>query len=190
MVAVDDALSRFLGEAGEGALTLFAASCVERGSGVFFLALAYDESRGGDVEEYARFLDDLWSGTSLSLRDRESHQGRIDSFPEMQGEEEPPGIMAFAYDAVAAMYYSYAYLVSGDSINVKYCSNHMLNSAGYIDDAVPGSSNRYEDEIAEQLGAVEALSSDLSKVEAAVLRERARAMGRDRVDALRIAFSE
>lgn len=188
MVAVDDALPRFLQEAGEESLTLFAASCVERSSGVFFLAMTSDDTRGADVDDYLQLLEDLWVGSGLSSEKRLSNREKIDSFPEMQGEEEPPGILAFAYDAVAAMYYAYTYLVCGDSDNIKYCSNHILNSAGYIDDAVSGSSNRYNEEIAAQLGDIAALSAGVAKADRGSIRERSRRAARDRVEALRSVF--
>lgn len=47
----------------------------------------------------------------------------LGAFPELEGDEESSGIFTFAYDAVAAMYYAYSYLVSGDLVNVTYCSN-------------------------------------------------------------------
>ncbi|GAB3933035.1 hypothetical protein GCM10029976_039810 [Kribbella albertanoniae] len=190
MVAVDDALSRFLRDAGEKAQVYFAASCVERGSDVFFLAVASEQDRGADVETYLRLLEDLWVAAGLSPEERASHQERIDAFSEMQteGDDKPPGILAFAFDAVAAMYDAYTYLVTGDSDNITYTSNHNLNSAGFIDDAVAGESNRYEQEIATQLRDMETLSADFASVDLAVLRDQARTIGRGHIEALRTAF--
>lgn len=190
MVGVDHALPGFLQEAGESAQAAFAASCVERGSAVFFLAVASEQDRGADVETYLRLLEDLWVAPGLSLEERVSHQERLDAFPEMQSEDddEPPGILAFAFDAVGAMYYAYTYLVTGDSENITYTSNHNLNAAGFIDDAAPGDSSRYEEEIAAQLRDMETLSADFASVDLAVLRDQARTIGRGHIEALRTAF--
>jgi hypothetical protein len=188
MVGVDDALPGFLRDAEERAQACFAASCVERGAGVFFLAVASEPDRGADLEAYLRLLEDLWGAPGLSPEERASHQERADSFPELQGDEEPPGILAYAFDAVAVMYYAYAYLVSGDSENIRYCSNHMLSFAGYIDDVVSGASNFYEEEIAAQLRDIEMFSANFVTVDLGAVRDRAQMAGRDRTEALRTAF--
>ncbi|MFI5729197.1 hypothetical protein ACIA49_03690 [Kribbella sp. NPDC051587] len=190
MVGVDHALPRFLREAGEGAQAAFAASCVERASAVFFLAVAAERDRGADVETYLRLLEDLWGAPNLSLEERASRQEQIDAFPEMQTEsdDEPPGILAFAFDAVGAMYYAYTYLATGESENITYTSNHNLNIAGFIDDAVTGESSRYEEEIAAQIRDMETLSADFASVDLAALRDQAQAAGRAHVEVLRAAF--
>ncbi|WP_433336147.1 hypothetical protein [Spirillospora sp. CA-294931] len=155
---------------------------------MFFLAIAADDARAGDLDTYLDLLERLWRGPEVSDEEHIVFQEQLDGFPEMQGEEEPPGILAFAYDAVAAMYYAYAYLVSGDLSNITYCSNHMLNSAGYIDDATKGHTSRYDEEIAAQLADVDALSKDLMTIDLALIRDRSRAASRDRMESLREVF--
>jgi hypothetical protein len=185
VAVVGERLGTFLAEGTEAQLALFAASCVERGAGVFFLAVAPDAGRAADADAFLELLDDLWGATTLTPADRHERQERIDGFAEMQGDEEPPGILAFAYDAVAAMYYAYSYLVSGDVENITYCSNHMLNSAGFIDNAADSGDRHHATEIAAQLGDMDLVSEGRT-----LDRERSRELGRDRIDALKAAFPQ
>ncbi len=186
---MEERLTCFLSEAGRGQAALFVAACVERGSGVFFLAVGSDDARRADVDLYLEFLDDLWRGPDLSPADCEERRDRLAAFAELEGDEEPPGILAFAYDAVAAMYYAYSYLASGEAEDVTSCSNHMLNSAGFIDDAGGAVKIHYQNEISAQVTSLEALSGEAPPADPSSWRSRAQADGRARVEALRKVFA-
>jgi hypothetical protein len=187
MVGVDERIGVFVAEATTLQLVAFAASCVERGAAVFFSAIAPDEGRTADRDVFLELLDDLWRGTSLSAAVAQRHLELIAQFPEIQGDDEPPGILAFAYDAVAAMYYAYEYLVSGEAENIRYCSNHMLNSAGFIDNAAEGGGRNHSGEVATQTDDMARISTGRTTV--AALRERAQTVGQERVEVLKAVFS-
>lgn len=165
----------------------FAASCVERGAGVIFLALRDDEARQAGSDTYLVLLDELWRAADLSRAERAERRERLGAFPEMTVDEEPPGVLAFAYDAVAAMYYAYSYLASGDLEDVVASSNHLLNSAGFIDDAVGSGDRHYDEEVAAQLADMDELSRE-GEIDPDALRALSRERGRARVAALRTVF--
>lgn len=188
MVDVSDSLDAFLSSSDEVAVVAFIASCVERVGGDLFLALKSDSSRARDADVYLGILDDLWRGSTLTHDARVAHMETLAAFPELQGEEEPPGILAFAYDAVAAAYYAYVYLVSGEVDNVRYCSNHVLNSAGYLGDIESNESSRSEEELAAQSWDIRNIVESAGKIATDSLRSRSREISRSRVASLSAAF--
>jgi hypothetical protein len=188
VVDIDSRLPDFVSAVGASKAAFFAASCVERGSGVFFLAVRDNEDRQADSDAYLVLLDELWRAADLSQAECAERRQRLGAFPEMTVDDEPPGILAFAYDAVAAMYYAYSYLASGDPEDIISSSNHMLNSVGFIDDAVDGGDLHYDGEVAAQLADMDELSRQ-GGFDPVAHRARSRELGRARVEALRTAFS-
>ncbi|WP_214107592.1 hypothetical protein [Acrocarpospora catenulata] len=187
-MTVEEALSSFLREAGEGLSSIFAASCVERTAGMFFLARTLDDRNAGDEDTFLNLLEDLWRGVSLSSAERSARRERVLAFPELQGGEEPSGVQAFAYDAISAMYYSYAYLTSGDSAHIIYCSSRTLNSASFVDDVAVSDSRHYAAETMAQLADIEILANSAGRIDVDLIRDRSRTIGRNRVEALNSVF--
>ncbi|MFC0865085.1 hypothetical protein ACFHYQ_22590 [Sphaerimonospora cavernae] len=188
---MDQSLARFLNEADGPQLTYFAASCVERASVAFFLAMSLDETRRADADQFLELLESLWKFQSLPRDERRRCQEIAAGFRELQQEEEPPGVFAYAYDAVAAMFYSYAYLVSDDRLNITYCSNHLLNSAGFLDEAAGAGETFVNEEIRAQIGDIDLLigeSGDGTEL-VPVLRGGSRKIGRHRAEVLNLMAS-
>jgi hypothetical protein len=187
VVDVGSRLAEFVSTGDSGKVAFFAAGLVERGAGVFFLAVQENEERKADSDTYLALLDDLWRAGDLSRAGCEERQRRLGAFREMTVEEEPPGILAYAYDAVAAMYYAYAFLAFGDLEDIVSGSSHMLNSTGFIDDAVDGGDLHYDREVEAQLTDMDELS-ETAEFDPASHRARCRERGRARVEALRTVF--
>jgi hypothetical protein len=189
MVTMDDRLAVFLDTADDTRCALFAATCVERGSSAFFLAAAKDGTRAPDSQTFLRLLDDLWHIEAPSEPDGQERLKQISAFRELQGEDEPPGILAYAYDSVAAMFYAYTYLTSNDRVNITYCSNHMQNSAGFLDDAAGTDNSHLDEEITSQLHDIDFLLHSEDRLSSLVdtVRDTARKVGRHRLDALSLS---
>jgi hypothetical protein len=150
------------------------------------MAIAHDDSRATDADDYLKALDRIWQFGDVSDANLIELRDKLSGFEELQGGEEPPGIRAYAYDAVAALYYTLAYLTSGERINVVYCSNHMLNSVGFIDDAQAAGSRHYDDEVNVQRENINRLRT--GNLEVPTLRGESQEFGRHRAEAVASLF--
>ncbi|MFI8892428.1 hypothetical protein [Streptomyces paradoxus] len=71
---------------------------------LFTELVGMDATRSQDVDLAARCLDLLWQSQPQVLW-REITEN-LASLRELQGEEEPAGLLAYAYDGVATLYYA------------------------------------------------------------------------------------
>ncbi|WP_217281411.1 hypothetical protein [Kibdelosporangium persicum] len=115
-----------------------------------------DVARAQDADMAIRYLDLLWqSQPQISWGEIAEN---IRSFPELAGDEEPPGLLAYAYDAAATLHYAAKYRETGDLVDVISCSNHALNSAEYISEELDDGVDRYEIELRNQEADIASLS--------------------------------
>jgi hypothetical protein len=107
-----------------------------------------DSARGQDVDLAIRCLDLLWqSQPQISWSEIAEN---LSSLPELAGEEEPPGLLAYAYDAAATLYYAAKYRETENLADVISCCTHALNSAEYISEELDDGVDRYEIELRNQ----------------------------------------
>ncbi|MCA2211722.1 hypothetical protein [Jidongwangia harbinensis] len=165
-------------------MSMFVAACAERMAQLFTGPVGADTARSPDVDTVIRCLDLLWqypSGTAWGEIAEAMKQ-----FPELTGDEQSPGLLAYADDAAAAVYYAVKYRKDGDLTSVASCSNSALNSAEYISDLLDDGVDRYEIEVQNQqadmatLSGADASGDDLVRS----LRERARESSRTRLTEL------
>ncbi|WP_418277017.1 hypothetical protein ACNHYB_03640 [Isoptericola jiangsuensis] len=138
--------------------------------------------RTQDIEFTIRSMDLLWQADTQTSWDEIA--ARFRSLPELRGDEEPPGLLAYAHDAAAALYYAALYRATGSLVDVTSCSNRALNSTGFISDKLDDNVNRYEIELQNQIADIALLSrvgnSDRCDVIEA-MRARAQSLGRARL---------
>ncbi len=176
------AISEFIQSATSGQIRAFAASCAERMAQLFTGVVGTDATRSQDVDSAISCLDLLWQSQ------RQFSWGeiveRLGNLPELTGEEEPPGLLAYAYDAAATLYYAARYRQTGSLLDAASCSNHALNSAEYVSEELADGVDRYEVEFASQRAGIASVrgtddSGDCDLVY--FMRERARRQARARL---------
>lgn len=183
MVSVEVVIRDFSERASSREIGIFVASCAERMAQLFTGLIGSDVARPQDVELVIRCLDVLWLPNPLRSS-LEEMVGQIGSFPELMGDEEPLGLMAYAYDAVATLYYAARYQTGGDLTDVISCSNHALNSASYVSDELDDGVDRYEIESRNQkadMAILLRLHGSDGRDSVQVIRDRARELSRERL---------
>jgi hypothetical protein len=163
-------------------MRIFVASCTERMAQLFTGLVGSDAARSQDVDTAIRCLDLLWQSQPQISWSKIAEI--ISSFPELAGDEEPPGLLAYAYDAAAALYYAAKYSENGNLSDVISCSNHALNSAEYISEELDDGVDRYEIELRNQESDIASLlrtSSPYDREFVQALRGRAREISRTRL---------
>jgi hypothetical protein len=141
-----------------------------------------DAGRSQDVDMAIRCLDLLWQSQPQALWGEIAR--KIRSFPELAGDEEPPGLLAYAYDAAATLYYAAKYRETENLADVISCSNHALNSAEYISEELNDGVDRHGLELRNQKADIDFLlqSSNLDGCEfVQAMRGRAREHARARL---------
>jgi hypothetical protein len=155
-VSIESTIREFMESASSGQVRIFVASCTERMAQLFTGLVGADTGRSQDVELAIRCLDLLWqSQPQISWSEIAD---RFSSMPELAGDEEPPGLLAYAYDAAATLYYAAKYRETGNLVDVTSCSNHALNSAEYISEELDDGVDRYEIELRNQEADIALLS--------------------------------
>jgi len=156
VVSIESNIREFSESASPSQMRIFVASCTERMAQLFTGLVGVSTDRSQDIELVIRCMDLLWQSQS-----RISWGEMVEifsSFPELAGDEEPPGLLAYAYDAAATLYYAAKYRESEDLACVISCSNHALNSAEYISEELGDGVDRYEMELRNQVADIALLS--------------------------------
>ncbi|WP_328414324.1 hypothetical protein OG542_28070 [Streptomyces violaceus] len=148
MVSPEPVIAEFIQRASSGQIRAFVASCAERMAQLFTGVVGTDVTRSQDVDSAIHCLDLLWqSQPQVSWGEIVADLG---SLPELAGDEEPPGLLAYAYDAAATLYYAARYRETGSVVDAVSCSNHALNSAEYISEELADGIDRYDLELGNQ----------------------------------------
>ncbi|WP_245796377.1 hypothetical protein [Actinacidiphila alni] len=170
---------------------VFAASCAERMAQLFTGVVGRDAERLSDVELAIRCMERLWEFEADGQWDELSQS--FESLPELSGEDEPMGALAYAYDSAACLYYASVYRGTLDSVNVQYCSNHALNGAGFMSGELSDGVDREEIELECQLRDIGDLSLEvmpnIPQGLVASIRARSRELSRIRLMELLNAMS-
>lgn len=156
MVGIDAKIREFSEGASSGRMWIFVASCAERMAQLFTGLVGANPERSQDVELVIHCMDLLWQSQPQTSWDQIADN--FSSLPELAGDEEPPGLLAYAYDAAATLYYAARYRETGNLVDVTSCSNHALNSAEYISEELADGVDRYEIELQKQLADIAFLS--------------------------------
>ncbi|EGX55929.1 hypothetical protein SZN_30407 [Streptomyces zinciresistens K42] len=156
MVSIDSTIREFSESASSGQMRIFVASCAERMAQLFTGLVGTNTERSQDVELAIRCMDLLWQSQPQISWDEIAES--FSSLPELAGDEEPPGLLAYAYDAAATLYYAAKYRKTGNLVDVASCSNHALNSAEYISEELDDGVDRYEIELRNQVADIALLS--------------------------------
>ncbi|KOG90572.1 hypothetical protein [Streptomyces varsoviensis] len=156
MVSIESTIREFSESASSGQMRIFVASCAERTAQLFTGLIGANGERSQDVELAIRCMDLLWQSQPQISWDEIAES--FSSFPELTGDEEPPGLLAYAYDAAAMLYYAARYRAAGKLADVISCSNHALNSAEYISEELEDGVDRYEIELQNQVDDIALLS--------------------------------
>ncbi|MBY8868819.1 hypothetical protein [Streptomyces sennicomposti] len=156
MVSIESTIREFSESASPGQMGIFVASCAERMAQLFTGLVGANAERSQDVELAIRCMDLLWQSQPQISWDEIVES--FSSLPELAGDEEPPGLLAYAYDAAATLYYAARYRATGNLVDVTSCSNHALNSAEYISEELDDGVDRYEIELQNQVADIASLS--------------------------------
>jgi hypothetical protein len=170
-------VDQFLAQGSVGRTKIFTASCVERMAQLFTGIVGRSSGRESDVERAIQCLDQLWEVDSRTQW--ADTAAAFNEMPELAGDEEPPGVLAYAYDAAACLYYGAEYRRSLDSSNVRYCANHALNSAGFVTDLLDDGIDRLRNELdaqARDIRELQEVSDDAVERVIETLRNRSREM--------------
>lgn len=185
MVSIESTILQFSESASEFQTAIFVACCAERTAQLFTGLVGSDIGRSQDVDLAIHCLDLLWENAPQVSWGEIAE--RISVFPELVGDEEPPGLLAYAYDAAATLYYAVKYRDTGCLTNMISCSSHALNSAEYISEELDDGVDRYENERRNQEADIESLlqvggphSNDVIQG----MRGRARELSRSRLTEL------
>ena len=188
---LDPVVGRFMGEAsGEGSggasgaqAALFVAASVERAAGILFWQ-ASSQDRQGEAETYSKAVEQLWGqpvdGDPITSADIEELY-ELSHFDDWNGKAG-----GFAEAAATALRAALLLAENGDAEGVREVSAISLNNAHDLGER--SSSATYEQEADAQIADIEALLRDSAGDDvAAVLRERARAAARERLE-LAVAY--
>jgi hypothetical protein len=166
-------------------MKIFVASCAERMGQLFTGLAGAGAGRSQDVDLAIRCLDLLWQSQPQISWDEIAES--VGSLPELTGDEEPPGLLAYAYDAAATLHYAAKYRATGNVVDVTSCSNHALNSAEYISEELDDGVDRYGIELRNQEADIILLSQTGSPDDPEFvqsMRDRAREFARARLTEL------
>ena len=179
---IDAKIREFSESAISGQMWIFVASCAERMAQLFTGLVGASAERSKDVELAIHCMDLLWQPQPQVSWDEIAASLR--SLPELAGDEESPGLLAYASDAAATLYYAASFREAGNLVDVTSCSSHALNSAGYMSEKLADGVDRYEIELQNQLADIALLSQagnldDLNVIQ--LMRERALEFARARL---------
>src|SRR4051812_27360004 len=127
MVDLESSIREFVERTNPVRTSIFVASCAERMAQLFTGLVGADGARLRDVELAVDCLNLLWEPSAQAPWDQLAE--RLRSLPELTGDEESTGLLAYADDAAAALYYAVKYRQDGALELVISCSNSALNSA-------------------------------------------------------------
>ena len=144
MVADGDVVKDFAERGSIPQCAVFVASGAERIAQLFTGIVGRDERRVADVELVIECLDRLWEPGADDLSIWSDRAERLAGLPEFDGDLEPAGIAAYAYDAAAVLLYAVSFRMTKDRVNIDYCCNHLVNSAGFISDELADGVDRVE----------------------------------------------
>ncbi|MFW6638498.1 hypothetical protein ACOALZ_00485 [Nocardiopsis algeriensis] len=180
MVKIESIIQEFYEKEEGWKIQVFVASCAERMVQLFTGVVGADPSRSQDVELVLRCMDLLWSPDSNKPWALVAEE--IYLLPELAGDEEPPGLLLYAYNAAAALYYATKYREAGDLESVISCCNHALNSAEFISEQLDDGVDRFIIEVERQKNDIEELckfkSPDKGEV-VGFMRGRGQVVGRE-----------
>lgn len=153
-------------------IAAFLAACVERRKPA--VHILGDEGRPDDVATFEATLEDLWSLAAGTIAVGDRAWSSLDAFDELESDEEAEGDLAFAEDAIIALWYATQFIRTGDVENALHCASRCVDSAGFLDDERGGSGGFGDAEIRIQLQDLADLEQSGSGPElSALLKERA-----------------
>ncbi|MDK1343918.1 hypothetical protein QNO09_11480 [Streptomyces sp. 378] len=182
MVSSEPVITEFMQNASPSQIRTFVASCAERMAQLFTGVVGMDATRSLDVESAIDCLDLLWKPQSQASWGEKVE--KLGALPELVGEEEPSGLLAYAYDAAATLYYAAKYRETGSIVDAVSCSNHALNSAEFVSEELADGVDRYEIELGNQRADIASVCGSDDPGDHDLLqfmRERAREQARARL---------
>lgn len=126
----------------------FLAACVERRKPAVQV-LRY-EGRPNDLATFEATLEDLWSLAAGTLVVSDRAWSGLDAFDELESEEEAEGDLAFAEDAIIALWYATQFLRTEDVAYALHCASRCVDSAGFMDNEPDESGSFGDAEIGHQ----------------------------------------
>ncbi|GAA1936989.1 hypothetical protein GCM10009716_49160 [Streptomyces sodiiphilus] len=184
-MVVDEAVAAAIRGQSYVQVSAFVASCAERMVQIFTGLCGGDPTRSSDVDFAVHAAGDLWESGIPSASFR-SHVETLEGFQELKPSDEDIVEVSeiYAFYAVLALRYASLYRSSSDSEDALKCAHACLSAMGQLDQNLPGA-KFFAQEAESQLHALSAPPlENLNSGNLSQLRERDRAVGRERLAAI------